>query len=468
MHVQVARISPVVMELAIEVPAPEVKAEVEKAYSTLQRKAHVRGFRPGKAPRQVLAHLYGPQVATDVAKALVEGTLPRALTDQNVTPVNQPQVTAGKLEQGAAFSYKATFEVQPDIESVDYEGLDLARPSALADDKQVDEQLEALRKQHSRLEAPESPRPAQQGDVVTVDFTLDVGGVQLDEAAGQAVQLEIGSGQLLPELDAALTGKNVDDAFDVAASLPENNPREELRGKPATFHVKVKDIKQRVLPALDDELAKDVGSFQTLVELRADVRTRLQKMLKDQADSSVAEQIVDKLGQKNPIDVPPSLVEQQCRMMEAELLQNARRMGQRPSREDFQKIHGQVHADAERKVRAGLLMAAIARTIGLVINDDDVQKGLEELAAETGKNVAKVRAEYSDPQRRQMLIGMILEDKVLDVIEGKANLREGQPEATQVSGVPENAPAKTGSPEMASEASKTDVAEEGESSEERR
>jgi trigger factor len=465
MHVQVARISPVVMELAIEVPAPEVKAEVEKAYSTLQRKAHVKGFRPGKAPRQVLARLYGPQVATDVANALVQGTLPKALTDQKVTPVNQPQVTAGKLEQGSAFSYKATFEVQPDIESVDYEGLDLARPTALADDKRVDEQLDALRKQHSRLEAPESPRPAQRGDVVTVDFTLDVGGVRVEEAAGQAVQLEIGSGQLLPELDVALTGKNVDDAFDVEANLPENNPRDELRGKWATFHVKVRDVKQRVLPALDDELAKDVGSFQTLIELRADVHTRLQKMLKDQADTSVAEQIVDKLGQRNPIAVPPSLVEQQCRMMEAELLQNARRMGQRPTADDFKKIHGQVHADAERKVRAGLLFAAIARKIGLVINEDDIQKGLEELAAETGKNVAKVRAEYGDPQRRQMLIGMILEDKVLDVIEGKATIREGQPEASQG---PEAPSAKTESPEIASEASKTSEAEEDKSSEERR
>jgi trigger factor len=459
MHVQVARISPVVMELAIEVAAPEVKAEVEKAYSTLQRKAHVKGFRPGKAPRQVLAHLYGPQVASDVANALVQETLPRALTDQKVTPVNQPQVTAGKLEQGAAFSYKATFEVQPDIESVDYEGLDLTRPPALADETHVDEQLEVLRKQHSRLEAPEPPRPVQTGDVVTLDFTLDVGGVRMEEASGQAVQLEIGSGQILPDLETALMCKNVDDEFDVDTQLPDTNPRDELRGKAAVFHVKVKDVKQRVLPALDDELAKDVGSFQTLVELRADVHTRLQKLLKDRADTSVAEQIVDKLGQRNPIDVPPSLVEQQCRMMEAELLQNARRMGQRPTQNDFQKIHGQVHADAEKKVRAGLLMAAIARKIGLVINDDDIQKGLEELAVETGKNVAKVRAEYSDPQRRQMLIGMILEDKVLDVIEGKANIHEGVPGAPPVA---EAAAAKSESPESASKASKSDEATESE------
>ncbi len=119
----------------------------------------------------------------------------------------------------------------------------------------------------------------------------------------------------------------------------------------------MKDIKERVLPALDDEFAKDVGSFQTLVELRADVHTRLEKMLKDRAETALAEQIVEKLNEKNPLDVPPSLVEQQCRMMEMEILQNARRAGQRVTQEDFQKIHGQVHADAEKKVRAGLLMA---------------------------------------------------------------------------------------------------------------
>jgi trigger factor len=177
------------------------------------------------------------------------------------------------------------------------------------------------------------------------------------------------------------------------------------------------------------------------------VHTRLQKMMKDQSDTTVAEQIVDQLSTRNPIDVPPSLIEQQCRMMEMELLQNARRMGQRPSQEDFQKVHGQVHADAEKKVRAGLLMAAIARKLGITVDDKDIQKGLEELAVETGKNVAKVRAEYNDPQRRQILVGMILEDKVLDVIEGKATIREGHPE-------PKTAEVKTDSQEPASKAKK--------------
>jgi len=176
--------------------------------------------------------------------------------------------------------------------------------------------------------------------------------------------------------------------------------------------------------------AKDVGAFQTLVELRADIHTKLEKMLKDRAESALAEQIVEKLNEKNPLDVPPSLVEQQCRMMEMELLQNARRAGQRISADDFAKVHGQVHADAEKKVRAGLLMGAIAKKLEVKVTDEDIQKGLEELSAETGKNVAKLRAEYNEPQRRQILVGMILEDKVLDLIEGKANIRTGEPLAT--------------------------------------
>jgi len=459
MQVQVARISPVVMELAVEVPVTTVKAEVEKAYTNLQRKAHVKGFRPGKAPRQVLAHLYGPQVQSDVVNAIVNDTLPKVLTEQKVTPINQPQVEAGKLDQAAAFTYKARFEVQPEIGEVNYEGLELYRPAAVADEKMVEEQLELLRKQHARLEAPDPARPAQKGDVVTIDFTLEVEGAKLDEGGGEGVALELGSGQLLPELDVALTGKNVDDALDVKAKLQDNNPREDLRGKSATFHVKVKDIKQRVLPALDDELAKDVGSFQTLVELRADVHTRLQKMLKDRSDTSVAEQIDDKHNERNELAVPPTLVEQQCRMMELEILQNARRMGQRPTQEDFQKVHEQVHADAEKKVRAGLLMAAIAKKIGLEIGDKDIQAGIEELAAETGKNVAKVRAEYSDPQRRQILVGMILEDKVLDVIEGKAKIHDGDPPAKAAAAdKAEPAEAKGESQQSAPKAKKKDKA----------
>ncbi|MCL2448126.1 MAG: trigger factor, partial [Polyangiaceae bacterium] len=290
MQVQVARISPVVIELAVEVPADAVKAQVERAYGTLQKKAHVRGFRPGKAPRDVLARLYGAQVANDVVNAIVSDTLPKALSEQQVQPLNQPQVEAGKFAQGEAFSYKARFEVQPDIVDVTYEGFDLQRPGEMATDAAVTEQLELLRRQHAQLRSPEPARPAQKGDVLTINFTLAVDGQDVKDAGAEGIQVELGASQLLPELDAGLAGTAPDAEVDIDAQLPPGHPRPELAGKKAHFHVHVKDVKERVQPALDDEFAKYVGTYTTQVKLRSDIHTRREKIIKERDEAALDEQ----------------------------------------------------------------------------------------------------------------------------------------------------------------------------------
>jgi len=445
MQVTVQRISPVVMELQIEIPADTVRSEVDKAYLTLGKKAHVKGFRPGKAPRSVLTHLFGPQVQNDVANTIVQETLPKVLTEKNVQPVSQPAVEAGPIDPKAAFAYKARFEVQPEIGEVKYEGFELTRPSAEVTDAMVDDQIERLRQGMATLNVPDPARPAQKGDVVTIDFTLSVDGKEVKDGGGQGVQVELGANQVLPELDAALHGKSTGDVFEADAAFPEQHPRADFRAKTGTFKVTVTEIKERVFPALDDELAKDVGQFQTLVELRADVHTRLQKAVKDQADVALAEQIVGKLNELNPLDVPPTLVEQQCRVMEQEIMTQARRMGQRFTREQAQGLHDRIHADAERKVRAGLLMAAIARKLEMKVTDEDIENGLKELAEESGKNVNKVRAEYREKQKRDLLIGMILEDKILDLLESKSTIVDG-PVATEAPSSAEEAPAKESTP----------------------
>lgn len=427
MQVSVQRISPVVMELQVEVPADQVKAEVDKAYVNLGKKAHVRGFRPGKAPRDVLTRLFGPQVQNDVANAIVNSTLPRVLSEKNLTPVSQPAVEAEKgADPKQPFSYKARFEVQPEIEDVKYEGFELYRPKVAIDEKHVDEQLEALRQRHASLKAPEPPRPAQSGDVATIDFVLSIDGKEIKDGGGQGVQLELGSGQALPEIDAALQGKSAGEKATAEHTFPAEHPREDFRGKKGVFDITLTDVKERVLPTLDDELAKDVG-FQTLVELRADIHTKLEKAAKDRGDTALAEQIVLKLNELNPCDVPPSLVEQQSRIMQQEVLMNARRMGQRITKEQAEQLQKAIEEDAQRKVRAGLLMAAIAKKNEFKVTDDDIEKGLAELAEETGKNVAKLRVEYREKGKRDILIGMILEDKILDFIEAKSKIVEGEP-----------------------------------------
>ena len=449
MQVTVSRISPVVMELAVEVPVETVKQEVEKAYVTLSKRAHIKGFRPGKAPRDVLKRMFGSQVSNDVAQSLVQNTLPKALSDKNVTPISQPSVEAGAASVDAAFAYKARFEVQPDIEDVKFEGFELYRPKVQVDEKQVEEQLEGLRQRHAQLKAPEPARDAKAGDVVTIDFTLSVDGKEIKDGGGQGIQLELGAGQALPELDVALSGKKAGDKVTAEAKFADNHPRADFRGKTGTFHTSITDLKEKVLPALDDEFAKDVGSFTTLVELRADIHTKLEKNAKDRAETALAEQIVQKLNEHNACDVPPSLVQQQCQIMEQEIVMQARRAGQRITQAQGQALHASILADAERKVRAGLLMAAIARKNEFKVNDEDIEKGLAELAEETGKNVAKLRAEYRAKDKRDILIGMILEDKILDFVESKSKILDGDPPAPKAS--EEKASEEKASEEKASE-----------------
>jgi trigger factor len=442
MQITVNRVSPVVVELQVEVPPDVVKAEVDKAYATLSKKAFVKGFRPGKAPRNVLTQLFGPQVSSDVANAIVNTTLPRAFSEKNMTPVSQPNVEAGLVTANQAFSYKARFEVQPEIADVKYEGFELTRPPSTVEDKMVEEQLDALRQRHAALKAPEPARPSQKGDVLSIDFTVSVEGVQV----------ELGSAQILPELDAALRDKNLNDKVKAEVTFPDQHPRADFRSKKGSFDVTITDIKERILPEVDDEFAKDVGQFQTLVELRADIHTQLEKMLKDRAETALAEQIVEKLNDANPLEVPPSLTEQQCRMMEQELMMQARRAGQRFTHEQFAGIHEKMLADAEKKVRAGLLMAAIARKHEMKVTEEDIEKGLAELAQETGKNVAKLKAEYRDKQKRDILIGMILEDKILDFLEGKSKITDGPLVTTEDAPGDESAAAATGASEGEGEA----------------
>ena len=430
MQVTVSRISQVVLELQIDVPADAVKAEVERQYSTLAKKAHVKGYRKGKAPRPVLKTLFGSQVDNDVAQSLVNTTLPQALSQQNVTPISQPTVVdASKVSGDAPFTFKARMEVQPELPEVKFEGFELFRPKVEVADAQVDEQIEGLRQRHATLKAPEPARAAKTGDVVTIDFTLALDGKPVKDGGGEGIQLEIGAGQALPELDVALAGKSIGDTFEASATFQANHPRKDFQGKTGVFSVKMTDIKERELPAVDDEFAKDVGNFSTVVELRADIHTKLEKMSKERSETSVAEQIVHKLNEQNPCEVPPSLVMQQAQMLQQELAAQARRMGQRFTQQQAEDLGRAVLADAERKVRAGLIMAGIAKKHQFQVNDEDMEKGLAELASETGKNVAKLRVEYREKSKRDILVGMILEDKILDFIESKSKIVDGDPPA---------------------------------------
>jgi trigger factor len=423
MLVTVERLSPVLVEFLVKVPADEVKQSMDKAFNDLARTANVRGFRKGKAPRHVLAHLFGDRIALDVANRLIDDTLGKALTQHKIQPVSSPVIEKPKASPSEDFSYRARFEVTPVVEKVDFEGFEVKRAVYEATATMIDAELEKLRTQHSTLVAPSDPRPVRKGDVVTIDWSLEIEGKLMDAATSKDVTAEVGSPSLLAPLSDALVDKTINAQFDVELVFPDNHVQEALRGKPAKFHVLLKEIKERVLPAPDDEFAKDVGQFDTLDALKKGIAERLQKALKERSDNEVAEALVAELCKRNPIPVPPSLVEQQTRMQENEVLEQARRQGHN-AKSVSPELRKTIAADAEQKVRAGLLMAEIAKSKGLQVNDEDIQKAYQELAEQTGKNINKIKVQYQDRKQREMLIGLIVEDKVLNIIEAAAKIED--------------------------------------------
>ncbi len=421
MQVSIEKLSPVVVEFSVEIPADRVKSEVDKAFAAVGRTARVRGYRPGKAPRQVLAHLYGPRIHADVAQRLVDDTLDRALAEKSVQPLSKPAIAPQELTPDSAFTYKARFEVRPEVAEVKWEGLPIKKNPIVIADSAVDAEIERLRREHSTLEVPSPERPAKKGDTVSVTFTLEVGGKP--HASGeQSITAELGSGEIMKEIEGALEGASTGDDRSVDVTFPAGHPSKELAGKVGTFKLKVKEIKERNLPTVDDEFAKDCGDHENLDALKKSIVEKLEKAAKQRQGEAVAEQLVVELCKANPIPVPPSLVEQQAQVTERELMATARRTGQRL--DALGDLRARVRADAEVKVRAGLLMAEIAKLKTITVDNADLDKGYVELAEQTGKNVAKLKAEYRDPKKREMLIAMILEDKILDLLEGAASVSE--------------------------------------------
>jgi trigger factor len=420
MQTSAQHLSPVLLELNIQIDAERVRAELDKAYQQLSRQARVRGYRPGKAPRSVLRHMFGARVAADVAQRLVDETYPKAVDEQKVQTVSRPAIESQAVNENEPFSYKARVEILPKIESVNFEGLKVARPSVAVAAEKIEEQLKAVQLANSVLEpAPES-HVASAGDVVTVDFKVSVGGKEIKDANAENLDLELGRSAVLPEIENALLGKRPPFEATVDVQIPAANAHPELRGKTAVFAIALRDLKTRVLPALDDEFAKDLGEFDNLDALKKSIADDLEKRAQEAADNTVAQRLVAELVKANPIEVPPSLVQQQLQVTEQEILRQSRAQGR--GHQLSQELRRSLIQDSEIKVRAGLLMAEIAKSKGLQIGQADIEEGLKGLAEQTGKNLAKVRAEYATQQKREMLVGMILENKVLDIIEEAAQI----------------------------------------------
>jgi trigger factor len=440
MQSEVSEISPVMVEVTIHVPWDQVKQNLEDTYQELGRTARVRGFRPGKVPRNVLQQVYGKRIDGEVTAQLVEAGLMHAVKEHELEIVAQPDVDApSAIKKGEALTFKAKVEVRPKIEKVEMGKLAVERPSAEVTNEMVDEEVERLRKQHAEVQVPEPMRPSRAGDELTIDYTVDLDGEPKTELSAEGRRVELGADALIAEFDAGLTGLVPGDEKDISVTFGEDHDREDLRGKNAVFHVKVQELREKLLPEVDDEFAKDVGDYQTLLELRLKIRADLEEMAKRRAESELKDRLIDKLVEINDVPAPPSMVKQEEQRMLYEIVQLMQMTGGQGFGPDIMET---MKGRAERKVKAAILLGALARAENIEVTREDVDARLAEIAEKSGKHVAKVRVEYQG-ERRDALESQILEEKLMDYLTKQATITDAKPEASEPAAKPEKTEKKT-------------------------
>lgn len=422
MKVQVENLSPIERKLSIEVEPSRVEAELDRAYQSLSREVKIAGFRPGKVPRRILEQRFREQVEDDVIRRVVEGAFLEAIEKHEVPAVGAPQVKPAKLKPNEPFTFEARVEVRPEVAAKDYKGLLLTKRPLEVPDAQVDEQLEQMRQSQSRLEPVEGRQVAQSGDFVVVDFSATVDGTPFAGSTGTDVTMEVTQGELIQANVAALEGVKLGEKKVVDYAFPADYRLDEVKGKTARFEFLLKGLKHKVVPALNDELAKEVGGVETLDALRAKVRSEIERSVKNKAANETREELFHKLVEKNPLEVPKAMVEDALNFMLEGALRALARGGLDPRRLgiDFNRLRDEMRPKAELEVKGTLLADSVANAEGIQAGDEDFEKKLEELAAETGQGLSQVRKAFKDAAQKRSLLARIREEKTIEFLKTHA------------------------------------------------
>jgi len=434
MKIDIDEISPVQRKIRVELPAETVASEFSRAYEDLRRRVRIKGFRAGKAPRGVLQGIYGDELKGQVQSQLVEESLGEVIKERGLQIVSRPEIEANDLVEGSPFSFSAIFEIKPPIEVKDYLGIEVKKAKLFVTGDQVDEALRRLQESHARLEPVENRTIVQPGDFITLDFEGSIAGKPFQGGKGENYFLEVGGGQALPQFEEAVIGLTQGVPTKIQVAYPENYSNNELAGKTVDFSVVVREIKQKVLPELDDDFAKDHGECGSLEELRTAIQTRLENELEHIQQEELKEQIIGRLIEACSFAPPPTMVERQTRYL-MERYQN-RGLGQGasgpqtpPSLEETRKT---LEGRALRQVQATLLVEKISQLENIAVSDKEVQERVDNSTRAAGDRAKTVREAYSKPDTRDDLRAQMVFDRTLGFLLERALIKEVDAPATKV------------------------------------
>jgi len=432
MDVRIEPVSEVEKKLVVEVPWDTVSAKLRNAYRDLARGVSLKGFRKGKVPRSVLERMFGKRVHAEVATQLVRESFISAATEHQLDAVSEPQLDLDKfsIKKGQPFAFEAIVEVRGEIEAKDYDGMELTRRPLDVTEEAVDNALESLRREQTELMPIEDRKNTAPTDLLMVSVKGKLGEHDIDRPQ-ITVDLEQPDREPLPGLVAALTGIPLDTTeAGIELKVPDDYPDEDIKGKTAELTVSIIDARQKDVPELDDELAKDLGRGENLDELRQSVRKELEEHQQEQIDSELRDAALRELVKRNQIPVAKSLVERAIQMQHERLkmmLGMTAEQGDNPAFALDDEMREKMRPQALDEVRGQLLLDAVAKQESIEVSDDDLSDRVGDMAAARKVPAARLRAELDRDGRLDNIRFQLLQDKTLDLLVSRATVTEKDP-----------------------------------------
>jgi trigger factor len=428
MKVQIENTGPYEKKILFEIPKEVVSQEVESHYKALNRNVKLKGFRPGRVPRSILERYYRTQVETEVVSKLIEDSYEKAVEEYHLAPVASPQVLDRTFETGQDFKYTVTVEVKPEVSVEGYRGLEVEKAAVRVTEEEVEARLKMIQDSHAQLKPVEIDRPLQEKDFAVIDFEGRLDEKPLEGWKAKDHLVEVGSKTMVGGLDQKLVGLPLQKDQDLVITLPEDYPRKELAGKEIKVRVRAKEIKEKVLPALDDELAKEAGDFQTLQELKDRLRRSLEEQKQTRAEQAAKEKLLDLLREKHPFPVPKSMIDRQVEVILARTESRLAGQGMKFDSDnlDPQKLRESLTPLAEKEVRGRLILEKVAEMETITASEADLQQRLEQLAAQMNQRAEAVKSQLQKKDRLEDLRAVIQEEKTLDFLLSQAKIVEGK------------------------------------------
>ena len=412
MSVQVEKLEKSMAKLTITVEAAKFDAAVDSAYQKNKGKIALPDFRKGKAPRAMIEKMYGTGVFyEDAANELIPEAYETAAKESELEIVAQPEIEVTQMEKGTDFIFTATVAIKPEVTLGDYKGIEVEKKEAEVSEEEITAEIDKAREANSRLITIED-RATEDGDTVIIDFDGYVDGKQFEGGYAEDYTLVLGSHSFIDNFEDQLVGKNLGEDVEVNVTFPEEYHVDELKGKPALFKVKIKEIQKKELPELDDDFAQDVSDFDTLDEYKADVEKKILENKENQIKREQEDQIIEKIIENAQMEIPQQMITAQTRQMTQEFAQRLQSQGL--SLEQYmqftgltpQKMMEDLEPQALKRIQSRLVLEAVVVAENIEASDEEIDKELENMASMYQMEIDKLKELIGDDEKKQ--IGMDL------------------------------------------------------------